>query len=294
MSATAQSFQRLLFPLATRFVAGDSIPDALRAVERLGEAGLVATVAVLGEDVRSVADADQARDEYRRLIEGIAGRALTANLSLKLSALGTQLGDTAFLERYAEIVVYAALLMRDPFVRVDMEGSSTVDRTLDAVNRTFASHPTTGPVLQAALKRTPADVAVAVERGMRVRLCKGAYAEPAAVALTDVGAIRVHYLTCAALLLREGRFPAFATHDPAIIRAIREMAERFGVAKDAFEFQMLYGVRPDLQRSLVRDGYGVRIYVPYGTHWAKYFRRRVMERRENLVFALRSVVARER
>jgi len=275
-------------------VAGDSIPDALRAIERLRDEGLATTVAALGEDIATVGDADRTRDEYRRLIEGIAGRSLSANLSVKLSALGTKLGDTGFVERYAEIVAYAAQTMRDPFVRVDMEGSATVDLTLDAVTRTFATHPNTGPVLQASLKRTLLDVTAAVARGMRTRLCKGAYAEPAEVALLGAEEIRTNYLACAALLLRDGPFPAFATHDPSIIREIQQMAQRFGVAKDAFEFQMLYGVKPDLQRSLVRQGYGVRIYVPYGTHWAKYFRRRVMERRENLVFALRSLIARER
>jgi proline dehydrogenase len=294
VSATAPTLQRLLFPLATRFVAGDSVADALRTVERLADAGLAATVAALGEDIASDGDADHTRDEYRRLIDGLAGRSLAANLSLKLSALGTKLGGEGFVQRYVEVVGYAAEAMRDPFVRVDMEGSSTIDQTLDAVTRTFAMHANTGPVLQASLRRTVLDVAAAAAHGMRVRLCKGAYAESAEVAIVGADEIRANYLACATLLLRDGTFPAFATHDPLLIRAIRELADRFGVAKDAFEFQMLYGVRPDLQRSLVREGYGVRVYVPYGTQWAKYFRRRMMERRENLVFALRSVIARER
>jgi proline dehydrogenase len=293
MSATAPPIQRLLFPLATRFVAGDSIPDALRAIERLRDDGLATTVAALGEDITTLGDADRTRDEYRRLIEGIAARSLPSNLSLKLSSLGTKLGGTGFAERYAEIVAFAGQTMSDPFVRVDMEGSSTVDLTLDAVARTFARYPNTGPVLQASLKRTVLDVTAAIARGMRTRLCKGAYAERADVALLGAPEIRANYLACAALLLRDGAFPAFATHDPSVIREIRDLAVRFGVAKDGFEFQMLYGVRADVQRSLVREGYGVRVYVPYGTHWAKYFRRRVMERRENLVFALRSLVARE-
>jgi proline dehydrogenase len=291
MSANAPALQRLLFPFAARFVAGDTIADALRVVERLRDAGLSATIAALGEDVNTTAEADRTRDENRRLIDGIASRSLRANVSLKLSSIGTQIGDGSFMERYAEIVGHAAAALPDPFVRVDMEGSATVDATLAAINHVFATHRNTGPVLQASLKRTVLDVAAAVEGGMRVRLCKGAYAEPAAVAAQQAPEIRANYLACATLLLRDGTFPAFATHDPVLIREIRQMAESFGVAKDGFEFQMLYGVRSDLQRSLVRDGYGVRVYIPYGTHWAKYFRRRVMERRENLVFALRSLVS---
>jgi proline dehydrogenase len=294
MSAGSPLVQRLLFPLATRFVAGDTIADALGVVERLRADGLRATVAVLGEDVEQRADAERAADAYARLIDALAERALPAHLSLKLSALGARLGDGSEVERYAAIVAQAARTLPDPFVRVDMEGSATVDATLAAVAQTFATHPNTGPVLQASLHRTPADVADAVARGMRVRLCKGAYAEPATVALRDAGEIRAAYLACATVLLREGATPAFATHDPAIIEAIRRAADAAGRSRDTFEFQLLYGVRGDLQRSLVRSGYAVRVYVPYGTHWAKYFRRRVMERRENLLFAMRSVLARNR
>jgi proline dehydrogenase len=180
--------------------------------------------------------------------------------------------------------------LRDPFIRVDMEGSNLVDATLDVVDAAFAGHPNTGPVLQAYLHRTPADVERAIARGMRVRLCKGAYNEPPEVALQEMDAIRVQFLALATQVLTRGTYPAIATHDPLLIAAVKQIARERAIASDRFEFQLLYGVRPEVQAALVREGYRVRVYVPFGTHWAQYFRRRVTERRANLVFALRSLI----
>jgi proline dehydrogenase len=279
--------QSLLFPLAARFVAGDSIPDAICAVRRLNENGLKASIDILGEDVKSARDADAARDGYLSLIEAIRGEGLSTNLSLKLSVLGLSLGDTGTAGRY-ESILEGARALPDPFVRVDMEGSRLVNSTLEMVAGAFGHYKNTGPVLQAALYRTQRDVETMTRFGMRVRLCKGAYRESAQVAMRGTAAVRANFMTCAVALLRGAPLPAFATHDPYLIDGLRRYTDENGIPKSAFEFQMLYGVRPDLQDVLVRAGYAVRIYVPFGSHWAKYFRRRVLERRENLVFALRS------
>lgn len=279
--------QTLLFPLAARFVAGDSIGDAIRAVRRLNEDGLRATIDILGEDVKSSADAEIARNAYLSLIERIRGDGLSTNLSLKLSALGLTLADAGTVERY-ESILERAMVLADPFVRVDMEGSQLVQRTLETVIGAFLHHRNTGPVLQAALYRTQRDVETMTRLGMRVRLCKGAYREPAPVAMRKTADIRANFMTCAIALLRGAPLPAFATHDPYLIDGLRRYTDENGIPKSSFEFQMLYGVRPDLQRALVRDGYTVRVYVPFGSHWAKYFRRRMLERRENMVFALRA------
>jgi proline dehydrogenase len=169
-----------------------------------------------------------------------------------------------------------------------MEGYRLLEPTLAFFEAIRPAHRNTGPVLQAYLHRTPADVARMVDLGARVRLCKGAYREPSDVAVRGHEIVQSHFMACAVQLLRGGVYPAFATHDPALIAALREVALALGRAQDDFEFQLLYGVRPDLQRDLVQAGYRVRVYVPFGTHWARYFRRRMLERRENLMFGLRS------
>ncbi len=187
------------------------------------------------------------------------------------------------------ILEHAQTRNADPFVRIDMEGSSVTQSTLEVFERAFAAHPNVGPVLQAYLKRTKGDVQRAIGMGARVRLCKGAYSEPPEIAYRNMAQIRRSYLECAQDLLVRGNYPGIATHDPAIIEAIKQFARDRGVKPEQFEFQMLYGVRPSLQRQLVREGYRLRVYVPFGTHWAGYFYRRVAERRENALFALSSI-----
>jgi proline dehydrogenase len=177
----------------------------------------------------------------------------------------------------------------DQFVRIDMEGSSVTDATLRVFERAFATHKNVGIVLQAYLKRTAADVERAIELGARVRLCKGAYNEPPEIAYKEMPEIRANFLKLARELLTRGNYPGLATHDRELINDLRAMVKDEGILHDKFEFQMLYGIRPQVQRDLVTNGYRLRIYVPYGTHWAGYFYRRVMERRENAFFALTSV-----
>ena len=283
------SLQGLAFPLARRFVAGESLDDALTVVRSLNAAGFTTTIDLLGEDVNRSADADRARNDHLALIERLAATTVDTNLSLKLSALGLTFEPAAALARFESILAAARSALRDPFVRVDMEGSALVAPTLDLVTHAFATSPTTGPALQAYLHRTPRDVAHMNAIGARVRLCKGAYNEPATIALASMDAIRVQYVALATMLLDGGTYPAIATHDPLVIDAVKAVARERAVSRERFEFQLLYGVRTDLQRALLDAGHRVRIYVPFGTRWAKYFRRRVTERRANLIFALRSL-----
>ncbi len=280
--------RRFLF-VANRFVAGDSARAAMDAIETLNAAGLSATLDYLGEDVRSRDEALRTRDEYVVLLAAIRARRVQSNVSLKLSAMGL-LVDEDFAYENVAAVAAEAKKNADPFVRIDMEGSAATDATLRIFERVHAVHANAGPVLQAYLKRTPADLERMLALGARVRLCKGAYDEPAEIALRAMPEIRSAYLRMAESLLSRGTYPAIATHDVRIIEAVRAYAAERGFARDAFEFQMLYGIRPELQRRLARDGYRVRIYVPYGTHWMGYFYRRIMERRENALFVLGSLL----
>ena len=282
-------FGRRFFFLAKRFVAGESAQAAMDAIETLNADGFTATLDFLGEDVLDRSEALRTRDEYFNLLGAIRGRGVQSNVSLKLSAMGL-LVDEDFTAENVTAVVAEAERNADPFVRIDMEGSATVDAALRIFERVYAQRRNVGPVLQAYLKRTPADLEKLIAQGARVRLCKGAYDEPAQVAHKDMPAIRAAYLRLAEALLTNGNYPGIATHDERIIAAVKAFVAGRGVARDGFEFQMLYGIRPELQRRLVRDGYRVRVYIPYGTHWAGYFYRRIMERRENALFVLGSLL----
>jgi proline dehydrogenase len=284
-------FQRRFFFLAKRFIAGENVRDALAAVTALNAEGLSATLDFLGEDVTARPEAERTRDAYLELLNAIGERALDTNVSVKLTAMGL-LVDDDFAYANLRAVLDAAAPNRDPFVRIDMEGSAVTEATLRVFERAYADTQNVGPVLQAYLKRTPGDVERMIELGARVRLCKGAYAEPPEVAYPDMPTIRRAYLRSAEALLERGNYPGIATHDERLIEAVRAFAVERGIAHDRFEFQMLYGVRPELQRSLAREGYRVRVYVPYGTHWAGYFYRRITERPENALFALRSMISR--
>ena len=284
-------FQTRFFFLAKRFVAGETIVSALDAVRDLNANGLTATLDFLGEDVTAIEDARQTRDTYLEMLSAIERSALRTNVSVKLTALGLLVDEDLCVEHLTAIVERAAALP-DPFVRIDMEGSAVTEATLRVFERTFARHRNVGPVVQAYLHRSPGDVERAIALGARVRLCKGAYAEPETVAIADMPSIRRAYLRLAEALLARGTYPGIATHDERLIAAVRSYASAHGIGKERFEFQLLYGVRPDLQTQLARDGYNVRVYVPFGTHWAGYFYRRITERKENALLALRSLVGR--
>lgn len=285
------AFQERFFFLAKRFIAGESVAQAMEAVAGLNAQGLTATLDFLGEDVTARPEAERTRDAYFELLEAIRRRGVEANVSVKLTAMGL-LVDEDFALANLRAVLAAAAPNRDPFVRIDMEGSAVTDATLRVFERAYAETKHVGPVLQAYLKRTPADVERAIALGARVRLCKGAYGEPPTIAYKDMPTIRRAYLRAAEALLERGRYPGIATHDERLIEAVKAFARARGIGPERFEFQLLYGVRPEVQRRLVSEGYRVRVYVPYGTHWAGYFYRRITERPENALFALRSLISR--
>src|SRR5580698_1072747 len=277
--------------LAKRFIAGETIDNAIVAVRRLNEQGMSATLDFLGEDVLERTAAVRTRDTYLEMLGHIAQSGVDSNVSVKLTAMGLHV-DQNLARDAVMTIAERAKANADPFVRIDMEGSAVTDATLRVFREAFAQTRKVGPVLQAYLKRTPNDVEEAIALNARVRLCKGAYNEPPEIAIKDMPEIRVQYLDLAKRLLTRGNYPGIATHDRRLISAVKEFAKAQGIANDRFEFQMLYGCRPSLQRQIVAEGYRMRIYVPFGTHWAGYFYRRVLERRENLVFALSSIFSR--
>ena len=285
------AFQRRFFFLAKRFIAGETVDEAMDAVAALNAAGITATLDFLGEDVTAAAEAERTRDAYFALLEAIRVRGVETNVSVKLTAMGLLIDEDFALENLRAVLA-AAARNSDPFVRIDMEGSAVTEATLRVFERAFAETKHVGPVLQAYLKRTPADVERAIALGARVRLCKGAYGEPPELAYKDMPTIRRQFMRSAEALLERGNYPGIATHDERVISAVETYVRERGIARDRFEFQMLYGVRPEIQRRLVAQGYRLRVYVPYGTHWAGYFYRRITERPENLIFAVRSMISR--
>jgi proline dehydrogenase len=283
------NFGRYFFFLAKRFVAGESAQAAIDAIEVLNAGGLSATLDFLGEDVLGRDEALRARDEYLTVLAAIGARGVDSNVSVKLTAMGLLVSEDLAAANVGAVAA-AASGNADPFVRIDMEGSAVVDATLRVFERVRGQHRSVGPVLQAYLRRTPADLERMIALGARVRLCKGAYNEPAEIAHKAMPVIRTAYLRMAESLLSRGVYPAIATHDIRIIEAVKAYAAQHGIGRDTFEFQMLYGIRPELQRTLITQGFRVRVYVPYGTHWAGYFYRRIMERRENAIFVLGSLL----
>ncbi len=286
--APDSAFQKNFFFLAKRFVAGETIDSAIAAVRELNAQGMSATLDFLGEDVFERDAAIKTRDAYIAMLDSIRASGANTNVSVKLTAMGLLIDEDFALDNLTTIVEHAQR-NADPFVRIDMEGSPVTDATLRVFERAYAKNKNVGVVLQAYLKRTAADVERAIELGARVRICKGAYSEPAEIAIKEMPDIRTNYLALAQELLTRGNYPGLATHDRDVIDALRTFVKQHGIARDRFEFQMLYGCRPQLQRELVAEGYRMRVYVPFGTHWAGYFYRRVMERRENAFFALSSM-----
>ncbi|MDW8006196.1 MAG: proline dehydrogenase family protein [Thermomicrobium sp.] len=280
-----------VMPLVTRFVAGETMEEALAVAGALADRGLATTLDLLGEDVHAPTEAAAATEAYAELLQAIERSGLDATISVKPTHLGLRLDpDLARLnlERLARL---AQRLGRR--VEVDMEDASTTRKTIelfDCLHRSYGDHLQLA--LQSYLYRTEHDIERAIERGWRVRLVKGAYAEPPTVAYPSKAAIDAAYRRHLELLLEYGRFVAIATHDEAIIRVARGFARRIGVGPEKYEFQMLYGVRRDLQDALRRAGEPVRVYVPFGRHWYPYFTRRLAERPANLLFLLRQLLPR--
>jgi len=276
---------RALTFLAHRFVAGDEIDDAIEAVRALNADGLKVTLDNLGEDSHDRAHALAAAEENLLMLRRIAESGVDANISLKLSQLGMGFDDALAKESLLRIVAEAEKLKN--FVRIDMEGSRFTQTTLDIFYSIHEAHPGVGIVLQASLRRTEQDSRDAVARKARVRLCKGAYKEPASVAFPDKKEVDANYDRCAAILAA-APIPAMATHDDARIERALKAFDAAGLVKSDYELQMLYGIRGKRARELRSMGHTVRIYVPYGTHWFPYFYRRIRERKENLLFVVRN------
>jgi len=274
---------------ARRFVAGEHIDEAIAAARSVEAQGLSQTLDLLGESVASEAEAMAATTAYLDMIPRIADAGIGRNISIKLTQLGLDL-SAAIAARHLGTILTRA---RDAafFVRVDMENSPYVDDTLAIVEAAWREGLTNvGVVLQSALKRSEADLDRVLALGMRVRLVKGAYKEPASLAWQSKADVDAAYVRLLEPLLARGQFPAIATHDPAMIAEARRIAAAHGLAASAFEFQMLYGVRRDLQAALTREGFGVRVYIPYGREWFPYFMRRLGERPANVGFVLKNLL----
>jgi len=273
--------------LATRFVAGESLDQALAVSRRLNDEGITVTLDHLGESVTSLEEAGQARDVYLRTLTAIHDSGIRGNVSLKLTQFGLDYSYDQCLDNVAQLVRCADSL--ESFVRVDMESSEYTERTLELVEDLHARFPRVGVVIQAYLYRSKADIEKLCDHRIRVRLCKGAYLEPHTVAFPRKEDVDKNFVELMRILLDRGEYPAIATHDPAMIDAAKAYADARKVPKDAFEFQMLYGIRRDLQSQLVREGYRLRLYVPFGKAWYPYYMRRLAERPANLLFMLRNV-----
>jgi proline dehydrogenase len=273
--------------MATRFVAGETLDDAIDAVRRLNARGLTATLDHLGENTTSRAQADADSEAGCTIMRTIARHRLQCNASFKLSQLGLDLGEDLAYANMERIVQRAVEF--DNFVRIDMESSEYVDRTLRIFYRLFHQYHGVGAVIQSALYRSESDVEHLIEAGARVRLVKGAYLEPPKVAFPRKEDVDRNFVRLMRLLLARGVYPAIATHDVAMIDATKRFAHDNGIDRSRFEFQMLYGVRRDLQEQLRGQGYNVRIYVPYGTSWYPYLMRRMAERPANVMFVLGNI-----
>lgn len=274
--------------VSSRFIAGRTLEDALSVCAKLREEGITATLDYLGENVRSAEEAAACRDIFLRAIEALHASGLEPNVSIKLTQLGIDFSESACEANVSALVEMAERL--GGFVRVDMEGSAYTGRTLDLVTRVHRRHAACGAVLQACLYRSARDVNVLIHEGMRVRLVKGAYLEPPEIAFSAKADVDSHYIGLAHHLLAAGFYPAIATHDERIIDRIERFAANNRVPRDSFEFQMLYGIRRDLQKRLRQDGYPIRVYVPFGEAWFPYFMRRLAERPANLLFLLRNLI----
>ncbi len=255
----------------------------LRATAELNRHGIAATLDSLGENVHTPEEAQRSAAIYHRLLDAIGERSLDSNVSVKLTQMGMDLSPGLAEGIVGDLVEHAAQV--DTFLRVDMEGSAYTQATLDLVCRLHRQFPgRVGVVIQAYLRRSADDIRMLLGEGIRIRLCKGAYQEPASVAFPEKAEVDANYIRLTEMLLTSGVYHGIATHDPRMIAATEEIVQRKVLAHESFEFQMLYGVRRDLQRSLIQQGYRMRVYVPFGREWYPYFMRRLAERPANVLF----------
>ena len=276
--------------ITTRFVAGEDIEEAVAAIRLINERGCTASFDHLNESVKNEAEATAETQEYLAVLARIDETGINSNVSIKLSQFGLQI-DPELAYRNARAIVQDAAA-RGNFVRVDMEGSDVTQATIDIFKRLRAEFGLNdvGIVLQSYLRRTMDDAHELLQIPARIRICKGAYKEPPEVAFPDKHDVDENYVRVMQLLLSSGTYHGIATHDPKMIDATIAYMQRENIGKDAFEFQMLYGIRRDLQEKLAREGYNVRVYVPYGKHWYPYFMRRLAERPANMWFVMKNLI----
>lgn len=276
-----------------RFVAGTEIADAVRVTQAVNRAGMSVSIDNLGENVTNPDEARHSARLYDQILDAIAANRLNANVSLKLTHMGLDVDEALARELVSGLVAKAAATNPPGFVRVDMEGSPYTQRTLDFVHelhRRPGHADCVGTVIQAYLKRSETDVEKLLSEQIRVRLCKGAYKEPASIAFESKADVDANYIKLMKTLMKSGIYHGLATHDEHIIREAQAFANTEKLPRDSFEFQMLYGIRRDLQQSLVRDGWRMRVYVPFGTEWYPYFMRRLGERPANVFFIARNML----
>jgi len=274
---------------ARRFIAGETAKEAIGAARSVERAGMTVTLDLLGESVASSAEADTATREYQAVMDAIVAAGIGRNISLKLTQLGLTVDRATSVDNLRRILDAAA--KHDFFVRIDMENSPFTQVTLDIFETMWQQgYRNVGVVLQSCLPRSDGDTRRMNELGARVRLVKGAYREPRSVAYQDKAQVDEAFVRIARVLLSEGNYPAIATHDPSMIAAVRAHASQQGITPERFEFQMLYGIRRDLQAQLTAEGFRVRVYVPFGREWFPYFLRRLGERPANVGFVIRGIL----
>jgi len=281
----------ILAPFAKRFIAGVTLADALKKVYSLNKDGFLTTLDHLGESVESPEEAELAAEQYVVILKALKKDGLNLNVSLKLTQIGLDIDPELCFRNLSKVVQTAESV--GGFVRVDMEGSDVTQATLDIVDRVKANRATpVGAVLQVMLKRTAMDVIDLIERDTTIRLCKGAYSEPMDIAYQNMDDIREEFVSITKRLLTSGAYHGIGTHDEKLIWRIASFARSQNIAADSFEFQMLLGIKPSLQRKIIAEGWKLRIYVPFGRAWLPYTWRRMRERKENFWFAIKSMVQR--
>jgi len=281
--ATPTSFAR-------RFIAGESAAEAIEAAKAIQAKGMLLTLDQLGESITTLAEAEAATKVYLALVEAIRAAGIDRNISVKPTQLGLDIDQAICVDNITRILELAR--QHDFFVRIDMENTPYIQKTLDMFTSVWTSgYRNTGVVLQSAVFRSEDDARAVSKMGARVRLVKGAYKEPAAVAHQAKADVDAAFVRIMKVLLAEGTYPAIATHDPKMIDATKAFAAEKGIPKEAYEFQMLYGIRRDLQAQLVADGYRMRVYVPFGKQWFPYFMRRLGERPANVGFVLKGILS---
>ena len=279
--------------ISGRFVAGTQVEDALRVTQTLNHAGLSVSIDNLGENVSTADEARHSAQLYCQLLSEISARGLNANISVKLTHMGLDVDPRLAYDNVCALIQQAAASQPKNFVRVDMEGSAYTQRTLDLVrelHRAPENRGCVGAVIQSYMRRAEADIAQLLREGIRIRLCKGAYKEPAGIAYQAKSEVDSNYIRLMKVLLKSGIYHGLATHDESIIREAQSFATREKILPEAFEFQMLYGIRRDLQQSLAGEGWRMRVYVPFGAGWYPYLMRRLAERPANVLFVAKNLL----